>query len=353
MKLFAQVLAAAFVAATVLPLSRLSDWWVRAFDFPRPQIAALGVGLLIAYVWAWDVHNRFEGALLALLAICVLYQVARMLPYTPLYPRQVVAAADGDPRNTLAILVSNVYMENREAARLLRLIRSRSPDLVLTVETDDWWEEQLRALEEDYPHTVKHPLDNTYGMLLYSRLELIEPRVELLLADDIPSVHADVRLPSGRTFRFYGLHPRPPAPTEAPDTVERDGELLIVARRVSEHGGPTIVAGDLNDVAWSATTSLMQRVGGLLDPRIGRGLYSTYNAKIPVLRWPLDHVFHSEHFQLVSLERLPPVGSDHFPIFVRLALSPLAPLRQDAPEPEPGDGALAGEMIEEALGRAE
>lgn len=349
MKLLALLPALAFILATGLSLLRLNDWWIRAFDFPRPQVAILGILLLVAYIWVWDVRKVAEGSLLALLALSVAYQGWRILPYTPFYPKQVQRAENPDPDNSISILVSNVFMENRESQKLIERIRSRSPDLIFAVETDERWEKDLRPIEDEYPHTVKYPLSNTYGLLLYSRLPLVKPRVEFLVADDIPSVHTGVRLPSGRNVRFIGLHPRPPAPSEALDTVERDGELLIVAKRVSEDPGPSIVTGDLNDVAWSSTTSLMQRISGLMDPRIGRGLYSSFHAKIPVIRWPLDHVFHSEHFELVEMERLASIGSDHFPVFVHLTLTPEAPQEQEAPEADAGDEVRAEEKIDEAL----
>ena len=81
-----------------------------------------------------------------------------------------------------------------------------------------------------------------------------------------------------------------------------------------------MVIGDLNDVAWSRTSRLFRRVGGMGDPRVGRGLYPTFNANIRLLRWPLDHLFVSPHFELMQIDLLPDIGSDHFPIFFRLCL---------------------------------
>ena len=349
MKVFLQVLALACILATVLPFLRLPDWWVRAFDFPRMQIAVAGSVVLVGYGLVWDVGSPLEGALFFILGASAVYQGGRMLPYTPLYPKQVLRAENHDLGDDLSLLVANVYMENRDAELLLDLVRCRSPDVVLAVETDVWWQEKLAVLRREYPHTLEHPLSNTYGLLFYSRLPFDPGAVEFLVADDIPSVHVALQLSGGRRTWLHGLHPRPPAPSEASDTVERDGELLLVAQRVARHRGPSIVTGDLNDVAWSSTTALMQRISGLLDPRIGRGVYSTFHAKLPLLRWPLDHVFHSDHFQLVRLERLGPIGSDHFPIFAHLALTPEAQVVHDPPEPEPGDHRRAREKIVEAL----
>jgi len=123
---------------------------------------------------------------------------------------------------------------------------------------------------------------------------------------------------------------------------------VLVAREVEGHDGPLIVAGDFNDLAWSYTTKLFQRLSGLLDPHIGRGFYPTFHARYPPLRWPLDHAFHSEHLAFVELRRLGAGGSDHFPMLLELAVVPSAASEQEAPDAEAEDHEQAEETIDEA-----
>ncbi|MGK2925680.1 MAG: endonuclease/exonuclease/phosphatase family protein, partial [Lysobacterales bacterium] len=181
-----------------------------------------------------------------------------------------------------------------------------------------------------------------YGMLLHSRLEIVDPEVRFILKDSIPSMHMQVVLPSDDRVFMHFVHPDPPNPKFATETTERDAELLIVGREVEKRDMPTIIAGDFNDVAWSDTTNLFQKASGLLDPRVGRGTYNTYNAKNPLLRWPLDHVFHSDHFKLVRMEKGPAWGSDHFPIFIELSLESRAKTEQE----EPGTNRTEGEQVD-------
>jgi endonuclease/exonuclease/phosphatase (EEP) superfamily protein YafD len=346
----ALVVALGLVASTgtLLSLSRGSHWLVRLWDFPRVQIAAasaLSAGLFRAFFF-----RRRQGDWLFLLSnlVCFLWQSRKIYPFTWLTPRRVKSSGPRPPRErSFRLLISNVLLENREPERLLRVISEAKPDLVLAVETDAAWAAALAPLKEHFPHTVEQPQQNYYGLMLFSRFPLVEPKVEFLVQHDIPSVHTAFELPSGDRIFLHGLHPRPPEPIRDQDSTPRDAELVIVGRAIGEDGNrPTVVAGDLNDVAWSPTTELFIRLSGLLDPRIGRGFFNSFHADSHFVRYPLDHVFHSNHFTLTELRRLSHIGSDHFPMLIELCYEPGIQAEQPKPKPEAGDQEEADEKLE-------
>ncbi|MBX9852993.1 MAG: endonuclease/exonuclease/phosphatase family protein [Cytophagaceae bacterium] len=310
------------IGATIIAIFDNEAWWIRIFDFPRIQLICISISGIILYLVA-GAGKREEKIFLMAVSIAIIFQASKVIPYTRINKKEVKDAPDGknDERN-ISILIANVFMDNKRANECLQVIQKNNPDIVLALETNQWWLDQLKVIEKDYPYTIKVPLENTYGMLLFSRLRLIDPQIRYLITNDIPSVKSMVELKTGHRIILYGVHPKPPAPGESKYTKDRDAELVMVGKEARKDTLPVIVCGDLNDVAWSHTTRLFQKVSGLLDPRRGRGMYSTYNANHFFMRWPLDHVFHSTEFRLVDIERQDYIGSDHFPIWVKLKYLP-------------------------------
>jgi endonuclease/exonuclease/phosphatase (EEP) superfamily protein YafD len=333
------------VIATLMPLSRHTEWWVRDLDFPRLQIAIVALGVLVAEGFLLDLGERASPFLMLVTAACLVYQAWWIIPYTRPWRNEVKHAVGGAPGDRIRILTANVLTPNRNTDGLIALIRAHKPHVFVTLETDQWWQDRLDVLEPDYPYSMKCPLDNLYGMHVYSQLPLEDEAVQFLVEDDIPSMHALVVLPSGRKVRMHFLHPAPPSPTEHDESTERDAELLVVAKSVAGLDTPVIVAGDLNDVAWSTTTRLFRKISGLLDPRIGRGMFNTFHADHWFLRWPLDHLFHSRHFTLGFIRRLPHFGSDHFPMLVELVYDRARGADQEGLQADAQDQALAEEKI--------
>ncbi|MGD8175055.1 endonuclease/exonuclease/phosphatase family protein [Marinimicrobium sp. ARAG 43.8] len=336
------------VLVTVLPLLRHGAWWIRGLDFPRLQFAALALVMVCLPLWLLDRTAPGTWVMASVALACLMYQSWWILPYTHLHRqevRQVRTLTERDREQRIAILTANVLTPNRHADKLLELVRLHQPDLLVTLESDGWWQQQLDLLGTDYPYSIKCPLDNLYGMHVYSRYPLENEAIQFLVESDVPSMHSEVVLPSGQRVVVHFLHPAPPSPTENETSSERDAELLVVGRSLRECELPVIVTGDLNDVAWSATTRLFRKISGLLDPRIGRGMFNSFHAKIPLVRWPLDHLFHSDDFVLEGIRRLPGFGSDHFPMLVRLVYREHA-RPQEGLEADAEDRVLASEKID-------
>lgn len=350
-----EILAVVVIWLSFWSLIPRDEWWFRGADFPRLQILVLGIiAFILLLVWdsPWDIWREiiFIGLIAALA-----YQLKMVLPYTFIWKKQVkqVRKEQLDASKQISILVSNVLTPNKKYDALIAQIKEYQPDVVLTLETDDVWQKQLEVIEPDYPYRVPMPLDNLYGMHLYSRLKLSETEVKFILSDEIPSIHTTVTLDSGNQVQLYCLHPKPPSPTEAKDSKLRDAELLIVGDQIKDLDESCIVMGDLNDVAWSRTTRLFQRISGLLDPRVGRRYVNTFHADYPLLRWSLDHIFHSTDFALVEMKRLEHMGSDHFPIYVVLQTGRIFEQVQQELEQTAEDEEKAQEAIQEGIEKAE
>lgn len=348
MKITLSILSGILIIAPLIRNLRKDAWWIRVFDFPHLQTTFLGVVCICIYLFIPVPLETLDMILVGLLGAVVLYQLYYILPYTFLYPNQVKSSKEKTPDNCVSILVSNVYMYNRAFKRSLDLFKKMDADILFLVETDQLWKDNLAELEDIYPYKILLPLDNTYGMLFYSKLPIQNQEVKFLIEDEIPSIHAYIKMRSGVIFKFFGVHPEPPSPTENERSTERDAELVLVGQAAKNESVPVIVAGDLNDVAWSHTTTLFQKISGLLDPRIGRGLFNTFHAKYFFFRWPLDHIFHSFHFRLNEIQRMPKTGSDHFPMFVSLCHEPDLEAMYEVPLPNEEELEEAKEKVEEA-----
>jgi endonuclease/exonuclease/phosphatase (EEP) superfamily protein YafD len=313
--------AVVLVTTTLLPLWRTTLWWVRLWDFPRFQIAVAALLSLIATLVLRTPMQMLDAVLSLSFFGVAAWQWSWIGPYLPFARRQMQSTAPSAPAgNRLRLVTTNVLQTSRCADRLIALVRRADPDVILAVEVDEWWIERLSSgLGAMYSHKVAHPLSNGYGVALFSRLELIEPEVRFVLDPAIPSIRTGIRLRSGSAIDLYGVHPRPPSVLQ--DSTERDVELLRIATEIRKVSRPAIVLGDLNDVAWSPTTSNFMRAGELLDPRRGRGFFNTYPAHWPGLRYPLDYIFTTKHFSVGRMKVLPKFGSDHLPLIAEFTLT--------------------------------
>ncbi len=342
------VLSGIIILFSLIPLIRKDHWAFRVFEFPRAQKWTINIAIAVAYVFLIGLSTPVDWLLILLLTANFFYLSYQIYPYLPVSPKQM-QSANKDEEPNIKLMISNVYQYNRKFEKLNELVHEMDPDVLLMVETDRWWKDKsLEGFGDKYEYRVLEERENTYGMLLFSKLSLTNIKVRHLIKKEVPSILTDIILRDKRKIRLFAIHPEPPVPSENAYSTERDAEILLVGEEAAQEEMPVIVAGDLNDVAWSYSSTLFQKVSGLLDPRRGRGYFSSFHAKYALLRWPLDHVFCSGHFRVNDIRRLRSIGSDHFPISIDLHLSPVEDDSEEF-EVDHEDKKLAEEKIKAAM----
>jgi endonuclease/exonuclease/phosphatase (EEP) superfamily protein YafD len=343
------ILLAAVTTVTFLPLIETNVWWIRFLDFPRLQF---GVALVILLAGAVVLRSRIGKVgwvTCALGGFALVHQASSLYPYTR-FPAHALSGLDTcETGSSFTLLIANVQERNEEAAEFLDLVEDVGPDLLLIMETDEWWDRNLRSLEESFPERMQFipESDGAFGMHVFSRLPLIDPEFQFLFDGYTPTAVTGVELPGGAVVQLVGVHPHPPLAWSQPTTL-RDASLLKAALLAEASASATIVAGDFNSVPWETVTRRAARIGGLLDPRIGRGLYPTFSADSFLMSWPLDQILFQEEFGLLEFAVLPAFGSDHHPVMASLCHAPGRDIPQAPPAPEPGDIAEAEASIEAA-----
>lgn len=316
------ILSALISVLHLLPFVRSDFWTFRVMEYPRLQKMVITAALIVW--WLFQEHRAWYDWLLIAALAGFLFNLLRLIfPFTIFSRKKVPSASNakllnGQNSKSIKLMISNVYEPNDDYAGCLQVVQQYDPDILLVLEVDKKWDQGLSPLDQRYSFTVKQIQDNQYGMSLYSRLPLIDSKIQFLVDEEIPSIESFV-LWEKKLIKLYCLHPTPPSPTENAWSTDRNKELIQVAERASANKEPVIVMGDLNDVAWSGTTKEFLKVSTLYDPREGRGFFNTFDAKNILMRFPLDHAFVSRHFSLVQIKRLRNFGSDHFPMLLELS----------------------------------
>lgn len=303
------IFSLAVAVVTLLPLTRSVRWWVRAWEFPRVHIAITALACLVLVL---VLPMTFKAALAGGLVVCALYQATRIFPYTRFAKTEIALTPNVPDTSKITLLSANVLMENTRKADLVRIIEREDPDVLFLMETDQNWLDALKECLDGYPTVLTYPLDNHYGLIFATRLKAPRAEVTFLSDDNTPTLRAELLGPDGTGFNFIGLHPRPPVPGN--DTDRRDQQIKKAARLAGNANWPTVCMGDFNDAAWSWTSRRFKSYGNFLEPRVGRGMFSTFHAQYPLLAVPIDQLYLTKRVGLVSFGRLEEFGSDHFPI---------------------------------------
>lgn len=314
------ILSIFVIIGTALPILNNKHWLIRGQAYFRFWYFI--VNIILITCWAYTTNlSLVSGIIIMLLFICAIISLIDIFPFSKFSKKEIKDCTLQSGESKFDILIYNVYQDNKEYEKLIQKVKALEPDIVLLLETNEKWCEEMGPLLSLYPYNIKAIQENTYGMMMLTKLKPLEQSVDNLSDDEIPSIECLVKI-FNHKIRIRGLHPKPPIPGEAKTSKQKDKEFAKAAKRISQLPDDElqIVIGDLNDVVWSKASKRFKKTTGLKDPRIGRGTFSTFPTYFPI-RFPLDHIFCSSDFLISKLEVLENIGSDHFPIYIEFCIS--------------------------------
>lgn len=299
MKYYVYVATLLFVIASLVGLAAPYEHFFDYGNHFRPQLAAGGV---LLFFGALLTQARLAQALI--LAVVLLNGGLMGLRILQTMPEQHFA--NDKSVIPLTLLAANALIANPSAARFLAAVEATDPDIIIVIELGHDWAKQLAVLHARYPHHSVIARADSFGMAVYAKWPF-KPTVHEIGDYQLPLLQADFA-----QFTVLAVHPV--SPVGYADIKRLGGYLREAAGHASASTKPVIMAGDYNTTLWAAA---LQPVidSGLY--RIGRPFNYTWPKPMPPLAIQIDHVFANGGIT-GDLQVLPPIGSDHFPIFVRL-----------------------------------
>ena len=162
------------------------------------QLAALGALILTLLLllgrfhWALELLTHFRlpcalsFAILSLLLLLVkafktssAILICLLLQLIPLSRHYLPFLKDQEPGigPSLKLITFNILTVNQKHQEVITFIKKEKPDLICLQETSQEWVNALSSLQKDYPFFKAHPRSNNTGLLLLSKLPLLEAKI--------------------------------------------------------------------------------------------------------------------------------------------------------------------------------
>ncbi len=228
----------------------------------------------------------------------------------PLYIHSTSPVEIEKPRR---LLLLNVLQRNNHYEDVRKLIRSTQPDIIVLVETNQVWLNELSEFQSSYPYSQSRPRDDNYGIALFSRLPFQRSEISYFSDAGVPSVVANIQMDQ-HFLTVIGTHP--PPPKGALNSQFRNQQLENLADFARRQPGEVILCGDLNMSPWSPYFWRLLQRSGLKNSARGFGLQPSWPTDRPLLRVPIDHCLVSDGVTVSGRQIGPFVGSDHFPVIL-------------------------------------
>ncbi len=220
---------------------------------------------------------------------------------------------------TLKLVQFNTWVRNSDPERSAAWILEQDPDIVVLEEaTRDPGVVQLLA--DRYPHrtTCDEPIPCS-TLIMAKRKPIAEGGLSGPQRANLMGAWATYSSSAG-DFTVVGVHYTWPWPA-GPQQMQTKRLAKVLDRFPKDR---LIVAGDFNSTPWSFSLQRQDALFGL--ERRTHGLFSwpaapisRLNIALPFPVLAIDQIYAGEAWRTVSVKRGPKLGSDHYPVVIKLA----------------------------------
>lgn len=214
----------------------------------------------------------------------------------------------------VTVFFANVLRVNPTPEALRPQLTAVDPDVVVLVEPNQAWLDQVGPWLPLHTHRLKQPQDDNFGMAVFSKLPLDDVSLDFLGPQPgrpVPTISARVVLPQG-SFHLIAAHPFPPVGASA--SASRNGWFDAVAPLTH---ADTLLIGDLNAGPGSPHLQAFLDDAHLSSARgLGAGTWPSHWPA--ALRVPIDHALVGDALGVGQVTVGAPFGSDHLPLVVEL-----------------------------------
>lgn len=198
----------------------------------------------------------------------------------------------------------NVLKFNRSHLEVIENIQEdfKEYDILSFQEVDNHWNtDLLTAFEESHPYIISEPRENCYGLLVMSKLPIMDD--EVIAVQHIPYIKAKFSLGSNETIDGIFMHTR--APMSQKKHLLRNKQMESLQQYTDS---VDFIVGDFNAVPWDEHILRLKMELGVEDARNGfSGTFPSYSP----FKIPIDFIFYSKNWKCTNFQILDALSSDH------------------------------------------
>jgi endonuclease/exonuclease/phosphatase (EEP) superfamily protein YafD len=301
----------------------------------RVQYFLLSLGLVLGLFGLWRSRYLIHPSWLLIGCVLLGLNAAEIVPWYLPHPQQMYVAdrasgsQDADAGSglpfdrDLRVLSVNVNSSNKAYAPTIEMVQTEQPDVVLFIEMNPQWIEQLKVSLSD---RLPYNFDPVGDLFVMSRLPLQDVRVEQFNTRG-SFLLATLKL-ADQTVQWVGVHPR--VPLREQNFHQRNQQLDELSQYLSTIKTPVIAIGDFNITPWSPYYRQFIQQASLHNAQLGRGIFPSFpraSTLVPLPKWlipivnvPIDHCFVSPHFGVREIHTVTHGNADHAALSVGLVL---------------------------------